>query len=228
MPRSQPIIAIDGPSGSGKSTVSKMLARRLGYVYLDTGAMYRCVGLLALRQGLDPLSDEALSPVLDGLAIRFELGDGETQKVFCNDQEVTLEIRRPEVSQAASKASSRPLVREKLVAMQRKMGARGGVVMEGRDIGTNVFPHADFKFFVTASAVERARRRFLELQARGDRTTYEDVLADQLERDKRDSERELNPLIQAPDAILIDTSNMSIDTVVEALAAVVEDRFRTC
>jgi len=222
MKRERPIVAIDGPSGSGKSTVSKRLARRLGYVYIDTGAMYRCVGLLALETGVDPLDGESLHPLLADLAIRFEPGDGEQQRVICNERDVTTAIREHEVSQAASKASSVGAVRTRLVAMQRELGATGGAVMEGRDIGTNVFPDAEVKIFLTASAEERAQRRYAELLMRGEDVEYEQILADQLERDKRDSERELNPLVMADDAILVDTSNLTIDQVIDKLAQIVE------
>jgi len=221
MSRSLQIVAIDGPSGSGKSTVSKMLANQLGFVYLDTGAMYRCVGLLALRQGIEPTDEHGLLPLLAGLSIRFTPGEEERQRVFCNNEDVTEAIREHEVSQAASKASSVGPVRERLVAMQREMGNIGGVVMEGRDIGTNVFPDAEVKIFLTASAEERAQRRYAELLLRGEDVEFEQILADQLERDKRDSERELNPLVIAPDAILLDTSNLTIDQVVEKMVKLV-------
>lgn len=219
--REKPIVAIDGPSGSGKSTVSKLLARKLGFVYLDTGAMYRCVGLLALRNGVDPLDAEGLVPFLEDLTISFSPGKKGGQKVICNGEDVTRAIRQPEISQAASKASSVAVVRTKLVAMQREMGADGGVVMEGRDIGTNVFPDAEMKFFLIASPQERAKRRHLELIRREEKVDFQTVLIEQYERDERDSSRELNPLIQAPDAHLVDTSNLTIEQVVDELAAIV-------
>ena len=219
--RSRPIVAIDGPSGSGKSTVSKMLAERLNFIYLDTGAMYRCVGLLARRAGSDPLDAAALAPLLDRLEIYFEPDGRGGQRVFCNREDVTAEIRRHEVSQAASQASSLPAVRTRLVAMQRQMGAGGGVVMEGRDIGTNVFPDAEVKVFLVAGDEERARRRVRELAQRGQAVDFAQVLADQRERDRRDSERDLNPLRQAPDAIALDTTGLTVDQVVDRLAMLV-------
>ncbi len=224
MKRERPIVAIDGPSGSGKSTVSKLLARRLGFMYLDTGAMYRCVGLLAMRRGLDPLDAQALEPLLADLRISF-VPDGQGgQRVLCQNEDVTTAIREHEVSQMASKASRVAAVRTRLVAMQREMGAGGGVVMEGRDIGTNVFPDAEVKVFLVASAEQRARRRWLELQARGENVDYETILTDQHERDERDSSRELNPLVQAPDAHRLDTSDLTIEQVVERLAELVTQR----
>jgi len=219
MSRAKPIVAIDGPSGSGKSTVSKLVAQQLGFVYLDTGAMYRCVGLLALRRRVDPLNEDEFQTLLDKLTISFARDQQGGQQVLVNGEQVTRAIRGHEVSQAASKVSSLPVVRARLVAMQRAMGAGGGVVMEGRDIGTNVFPDAEVKVFLTASAQVRARRRYEELKARGEDVEYGVVLTDQLERDERDSRRELNPLDLAPDAHLLDTSNLTIDQVVAQIVA---------
>jgi cytidylate kinase len=223
MKQRRPIVAIDGPSGAGKSTVSKMLARRLGFLYLDTGAMYRCVGLLALRHAVDPLSPNDLAPLLADLRISFVPDAGGDQLTLCNGEDVTELIRAHEVSQTASKASSVGAVRTRLVAMQREMGAAGGVVMEGRDIGTNVFPDAEVKIFLVASAEQRARRRWQELRARGESVEFEAVLADQRERDQRDSERALNPLVPAPDAHLVDTSDLTIEQVVDRLAELVRN-----
>jgi cytidylate kinase len=224
MPREKPIIAVDGPSGAGKSTISKEVARRLGFVYLDTGAMYRCVGLLALQRGIDPRDGAALVPSLADLRIAFEPDGQGGQRVFCNGEDVTAAIRRHEVSQAASQSSALPAVRAKLVAMQREMGAAGGVVMEGRDIGTNVFPDAEIKIFLTATAEERARRRAKELAERGEPVDFAAVLADQLERDRRDASRELNPLIQAPDAILVDATNLTIEQTVDVIARLAQSQ----
>ncbi len=219
MKRERCVVAIDGPSGAGKSTISKGVAAQLGFIYLDTGAMYRCVGLLLLRRNADPLDEEALREVLTDLAIDFRAGEGEDQRVLCNDEDVTLAIREHAVSEAASRASSVPLVREKLVAMQRRMGAAGGVVMEGRDIGTNVFPDAEVKIFLTAAAEVRAERRVNQLQQLGQTADYPSILEDQRRRDKRDSERAVNPLIQAPDAVLLDCSDLTIPQVIEQIVA---------
>jgi cytidylate kinase len=216
--RTRPIVAIDGPSGAGKSTIGKLLAQRLGFLYLDTGAMYRCVGLLALRRGVAVDDEAALAPLLGDLRVDFAPDGRGGQRVICNGEDVTDAIRRHEVSGAASRASAAPAVRAKLVAMQRELAAAGGVVMEGRDIGTNVFPDAEVKFFLTATAAERARRRTLELAGRGQPADFAAVLAEQLDRDRRDSARELNPLIQAPDAVLVDATNMTIDEVVDHMA----------
>jgi len=215
--REKPIIAIDGPSGAGKSTISKLVARRLGFVYLDTGAMYRCVGLLALRRNVDPLDAEAVAAFLPNLSIEFRLSVHGAQQVICNGEDVSDAIREHPVSQAASKTSSRAVVREKLVAMQREMGRAGGVVMEGRDIGTNVFPDAEVKVFLTATPQERARRRVGQLEAAGQPADYEKILADQLERDRRDASRKLNPLVRAADAIEVDSSDIAIEQVVDKI-----------
>ncbi len=221
MKRERPIIAIDGPSGAGKSTISQRLARRLGFVYIDSGAMYRCVGLLALRRGAAANDAAALAPLLRDLRIAFEPDGRGGQRVRCNGEDVTDAIRRHEISQAASEASALPQVRAKLVAMQRELGAAGGVVMEGRDIGANVFPDAEVKFFLTATAEERARRRALELAGRGEPADFAAVLADQLDRDRRDSGRALNPLVQLPEAIAVDATTMTIEEVVERMAQAV-------
>lgn len=225
MKRERCVVAIDGPSGAGKSTISKGVAAQLGFIYLDTGAMYRCVGLLLLRRGVDPLDEQALGEVLADLAIEFRTDAGADQRTICNGEDVTRAIREHAVSEAASRASSVPLVREKLVAMQRRMGAAGGVVMEGRDIGTNVFPDAEVKVFLTAGAEVRAERRVKQLLQSGQQADYETILADQLRRDRRDSERAVNPLIQAPDAVLLDSSALTIFQVIERIVALVR---RSC
>ncbi|MDP8221881.1 MAG: (d)CMP kinase [Candidatus Lernaella stagnicola] len=222
MTRRQPIVAIDGPSGAGKSTISKLVAERLGFVYLDTGAMYRCVGWLSLEQGIDPLDEAAVATLLEDLQIQFVRNEDGDQRVVCNGRDITSAIREHRVSQAASKASSLPRVREKLVAMQRDMGVAGGVVMEGRDIGTNVFPDAEIKVFLTATAEERARRRVKQLVIAGREADFDAILADQIERDRRDSQRDLNPLVQAADAVVVDSTEWSIDRVVSHITALAE------
>lgn len=215
--REKPIVAIDGPSGSGKSTISRLAAQALSFVYLDTGAMYRCVGLLALRGDVSFDDQQAVTALLDGLSIAFEADGRGGQRVWCNKEDVTTAIREHPVSQAASKFSSLPLVRSRLVAMQREMGRAGGVVMEGRDIGSNVFPDAEVKVFLTAGADERARRRVEQLRAAGQEADFDAVLADQLERDRRDSTRLVNPLIQAADAIFLDSTDLTIKQVVQRI-----------
>lgn len=203
------LVAIDGPAGAGKSTVARRLAARLGFTYLDTGAMYRCVGLLSLREpGREP------AQLADGAAIELGgRGPGEDGPVLLDGQDVSAEIRTPEVSEAASQVASDPAVREALVAKQRELIAAGNWVAEGRDIGTVVAPDAALKVFLTASAQERARRRAAELGA-----DVDTVLAEQALRDERDSGREHSPLRAAPGAEILDTSGLDIEEVVERIA----------
>ena len=210
------IIAIDGPSGAGKSTVAKKVAKRLGYLYIDTGAMYRAVGLKALRSTV-PLNDSQRIIALAHSA-RIELkGSVESYQVFLDGEEVTRDIRVEAVSQAASKVSALSEVRRILVEAQQKMGAAGSVVMEGRDIGTKVFPNADLKVFLNATENTRAERRFLENQQRGVLMSLEETLADIRERDERDSLRADSPLVRANDALSLDTSEKSIEEVVQVI-----------
>jgi len=214
------VIAIDGPAGAGKSTVARQLADVLGYVYLDSGAMYRCVGLLAVRQGVAPDDAGALA---EAAQIAFDPGAvGEPQRVLLNGEDVTAAIRTPEASQMASKVAANPTVRCAMVALQQAMGVQGGVVMEGRDIGTVVFPNAELKVFLTASPEERARRRHAELVARGEEIAYETVLDEQRERDRRDSTREASPLIAAEDAVVLLSDGKSIDALVALLVSKVK------
>ena len=205
------VVAVDGPSGAGKSTVAKLVAETLDIDYIDTGAMYRAVGLKFLRTGVED-SEKEMRDVLEKTEIDLDGG-----RVLLDGEDVSGLIRTPEVTMAASKYSALPFVREKLVAMQRDMGARKSVVMDGRDIGTNVFPNARFKFFITASAETRAKRRHLELLEKGMNESFEDVLADIEKRDLDDSSRELNPLAQAEDAILVETDDLGISQVLDCL-----------
>jgi cytidylate kinase len=205
------VVAIDGPSGAGKSTVAKLVAEALGIDYIDTGAMYRAIALKFLRSDAAD-SEEKMRTVLDETEIDLDGG-----RILLDGEDVSGLIRTPEVTMAASKYSALPAVREKLVAMQREMGARKSVVMDGRDIGTNVFPNAEFKFFITASAGTRAKRRHAELIEKGMDERFEDVLSDIVKRDKDDTERKLNPLAQADDAILVDTDDLGITEVLECL-----------
>jgi CMP/dCMP kinase len=218
----EPIVAIDGPSGAGKSTVSRAVAEKLGFVYIDTGAMYRCVGLIALHEELACEESGPLEKLLADLDIRFV--PGATQGVQCNGENVTKAIREHEVSKAASDFSALPSVRQRLVAMQREMGRAGGVVMEGRDIGTNVFPDAEVKVFLDARDQVRAMRRFEELKSKGTPVDFETILADQKRRDENDRSRELNPLTRAADAVVVDTSGLSIEMVVEAICNLVKKK----
>ena len=217
-------MAIDGPAGAGKSAAARELAFRLGVPYLDTGAMYRCVGLLALRIGLVAPFAEAdaatLGELARTLAIRF-FGDPRAQRVALAGEDVTEVLRTPEASQAASQVSAVPAVRRELVPRQREVAAGSGGVVEGRDIGTVVFPAARFKFFVTASPEVRAQRRFDELRSRGVAASWDDVVTEQHERDLRDSSRADSPMIPAPDAVIVDTSTMTLEQVVATLLAAI-------
>ena len=208
------IIAIDGHSSSGKSTMAKDLAREIGYIYIDTGAMYRAVTLYCLRKGYiqgDKIQEEALKADLDKVDISFRY-NAETGRpdTYLNGEKVEKEIRSMEVADKVSLVAALGFVRRAMVAKQQEMGKAKGIVMDGRDIGTVVFPNAELKVFVTASPEVRARRRLEELQAKGEQTTYEDVLANVKKRDYIDSTREESPLRQAPDALVLDNSNMTI------------------
>jgi len=230
--RHQPVVAIDGPAGAGKTVVTRRVAQRLGYLLVDTGALYRTVALAARRRGIDWDDRAGLGSLTAELeragAIRFEARPG-SPRVLLGDEDVTLAIRSEDVSQGASKVSAVPEVRAALLELQRAAGRNGGVVLEGRDIGTVVFPDAEAKFYLTASTEVRARRRYDELVARGSAADFEQVRQDVLERDRRDSSRPVAPLRQAPDAELVDSSALAVDEVVERIVArvrAVEQRLR--
>jgi len=210
------IIAVDGPSGAGKSSSSRLLAERLGYRYIDTGALYRVVGLLAWEQQINPDDPDRLAALCDGLALRFVSSPAGVH-LFLGDRDITADIRQPEVSQMASKVSAQPIVRQRLLTLQRDMGKDGGVVMEGRDIGTVVFPDADIKFYLDASPEERGRRRYVELQQQGIPITLATTVQEMSERDQRDSGREHAPLRRAVDAVTVDTTTLSLVEVVDLL-----------
>jgi CMP/dCMP kinase len=217
------IIAMDGPGGAGKSTVARELAARLGYLYIDTGAMYRSVALKALREGLDLNDAEALVQAAERAEIRLETSPDGT-RVWLDGQEVTREIRTAEVTEAASRVSTVLGVREAMVRRQREWGEVGGVVMEGRDIGTVVFPHAQVKVYLDASPAERARRRSAELAAQGVVVPPEVIARQLAERDARDSDREASPLVRAPDAVPINTDGLRAADVVERVLALCRER----
>ncbi len=219
------IVAIDGPAGAGKSTVSKLLARRLGFALVDTGAIYRCVALIARREGIASDDDARLGELLGRIHIHFQVV-GEENHVFLDGQDVSSEIRTPEISMGASQVSSRPVVRSGLLALQRRLAleAEKGAILEGRDIGTVVFPDADAKFFLQASAEVRARRRFEELFQKGVEASLEQVLADQTQRDRDDSARAVAPLKAAEDAIHVDSSSLPLSEVVHAMENEIQRR----
>ena len=214
------VVAIDGPAGAGKSTVSQMAAKKLGFTYIDTGAMYRAVAWKALQKKVE-ITDEVILSVLPDIEITLSYKDGKT-KVFVGEREVTEEIRTPEINKIVSKVAALPKVREKLTELQRKMGEKGNVLMDGRDIGTFVFPNAEVKIFLTASVEERARRRYEELKLKGFDVDLKEIEKDIEKRDKLDSERETAPLKQAEDAVLLDTTGLSIDEVVEKIVKLCE------
>ena len=206
------VVAIDGPAGAGKSTVAQLAARELGYTYIDTGAMYRAVAWKTLQQG-GPVTDELILSVVPDIDVDLQYVDGKT-RVFVDGREVTGEIRTPEINKIVSQVARLGPVREKMVDLQRKMGERGAVLMDGRDIATNVLPNADVKIFLTASIEERARRRCKELREKGYDVDIEGIKSDIAARDKADSEREISPLVKAEDAMLLDTTGLTIDEVV--------------
>ena len=212
------IIAIDGPSGAGKSTLAKRLAKELGFIYVDTGAMYRALALKVLREGVDLADDASMARLIGSTTIDLRQVEGALQ-VLLDGADVAAEIRTPQVSQMASKASALGAVRARLLELQRDMARRGSIVAEGRDIGTVVFPQADVKIFLQASAAERARRRFAELQGAGQSVDLTETLREIEERDKRDSERDLAPLRQADDALMIDSSGVDADQVTARVLA---------
>jgi cytidylate kinase len=206
------IIAIDGPSGAGKSTLAKRLARELGFIYLDTGAMYRALALKVLRRGIDLADDDALNAIVDATDIDLRETKGKLE-VLLDGNDVASDIRTPEVSQMASKVSALKKVRGRMLELQRALGRRGSIVAEGRDIGTVIFPEAEVKIFLDASVPERARRRYEELRAAGRYVDFQETMREMEERDKRDSERDLAPLRQAEDALLIDSSSVNAEEV---------------
>ena len=214
-------IAIDGPSGAGKSTIARILARELGCLYVDTGALYRTVGYAALNRGVAPGDLKEVEPMLSAITVELRHENGE-QRVWLDGQDVTGYIRTPEVSMAASAISALPAVRRYLFDLQQDTARRQSVIMDGRDIGTVVLPFADVKIFLTASAEDRARRRYLELTEKGMSVSFDDVLADMKERDYNDSHRAAAPLKPAEDAVLVDTSGNTLEQSVAQPKAIVE------
>ena len=217
-------IAIDGPSGAGKSTLARMAASRFGLIYVDTGAIYRCVGLYTYRKGVDSKDAESVSALLGEIDIEIRYDENGVQRMILNGADVSSDIRMPPLSISASDVSAMPAVRAFLLDMQRSMAVRYDVIMDGRDIGTVVLPDAGLKVFLTASAKARAQRRLAELREKGVKTTYREVLRDINYRDKNDSTRAEAPLRQAEDAVLLDTSELSLEESFEALSEIITEK----
>lgn len=213
-------VAIDGPAGAGKSSAARLVAKRLGYLYIDTGAMYRAFTWAMLQEKIDIGDAEAVRALTERIDIRLEPLEDKC-RVFVGEREVTDAIRTQDISSRVSSVSALAVVREKLVQLQRNMAEGGGVILDGRDIGTVVLPHADVKIFLTADAEVRAKRRYDELQQKGDKTPYAQILAETKQRDKQDSERAAAPLRQAADAVVLDTSGYTLEQSVEAILALV-------
>ena len=217
-------VAVDGPSGAGKSTIAKRIAAELGIVYVDTGAMYRSVGLYTFRKGVDPKDAEAVTALLPEITVDMRYGDDGLQRMILNGEDVTTDIRLPQISMYASAVSAITAVRAFLLEMQRDLARRNSVIMDGRDISTVVLPNAEVKIFLTAEAETRAKRRELELQERGTPEPFEKILKELLERDYNDSHRAEAPLRQAEDAVLIDTTNLNFEESKDALLKVIREK----
>ncbi len=216
------MIAIDGPAGSGKSTVARLVADKLGYLYIDTGAMYRAVALEALRRGLTLEQQDEIIDIANELEMQFSRDESGNLKLIVDGEDVSEEIRLPEVTELSSPVSAIPEVRRRLVELQRQMGARGGVVMEGRDIQTVVFPEAQVKIFLTASEDERVRRRLAELQQKGVNATFAEVKRTLMERDERDTARDVAPLLKAEDGVELNTDGLTVEEVAKAVLDIVK------
>ena len=217
------VVAIDGPAGSGKGTITKLIAEKRNLVSIDTGAMYRCVTLDCLNKGIEPNNIEGIKNVLKNINIELTKVNGE-QKVFLNGKDVSKEIRETKVDDVVAKYAAIKQIRDKVTPMQRKMGETQNIIMEGRDIGTVVFPNADVKIFLDCSVEERAKRRYKQDIEKGIEITYEEVLESIKERHKLETERDIAPFIKADDAIVVDSTNMSIDEVVETILKIIDEK----
>ncbi len=220
------IVTVDGPSGAGKSTLARMLAKELGFKYVDTGALYRAVGWWVKKKGLDPESEEDLRKACEGIQLWVDWDPSGCMRVLCDGQDITDELRGEAMGMVASKVSAKGVVREYLWRLQRELGDNGSMVFEGRDMGTQVFPHAPVRFFLTASLKERARRRWLETSARSDTLSLEKVLEEMQKRDEQDSSRELAPLRIPPGAVVLDTTSFTPEEVLERMVREVRVRLR--
>lgn len=216
-------IAIDGPGGAGKSTVSRRAAEHFGFLYVDTGAIYRTIGLAAARKGIDTRDKKAVIAMLPELAIELKYLDGE-QKMFLDGEDVSKIIRLPEVSMYASNVSAMQEVRDFLTDMQRDIAKKNNVIMDGRDIGTVILPNADLKIFLTASLKARALRRYKELIAKGETQSLEDVMLDMKKRDDQDTNRAAAPLVAADDAVLLDSGNLTLEETIDAVCSLISER----
>ena len=219
------IVAIDGPAGSGKGTITKLIAEKRNLVSIDTGAMYRCVALDCLNNEIESTNLDGIEKVLEKIQIELKKINGE-QKVFLNGKDVSREIREPKVDDVVAKYAAIKQIRDKVTPMQRKMGETQNIIMEGRDIGTVVFPNADVKIFLDCSVEERARRRYKQDLEKGIETTYEEVLASIKERHRLETERDIAPFVKAEDAIVVDSTNMSIDEVVETILKIIDEKLK--
>ncbi len=211
-------VAVDGPAGAGKSTIAKLVAKKKGYIYVDTGAMYRGLAIHFLKKGIDPDDKDAVAEACDDADVKIGYENG-IQQVWLNGENITSMLRTEEVGNMASKTSAIPAVREKLLELQRSLARNEDVIMDGRDIGTNILPNADVKIYLTASVETRAKRRYDELREKGEECSLEDISRDIQERDERDMNRETAPLKKAEDAILVDSSDMTIQEVVDTICS---------
>lgn len=217
------IVAVDGPAGSGKGTITKLVGEKRNLVYIDTGAMYRCVTLDCINNNVDYTDIAGIEKVLDKISIELKIEDG-VQKVYLNGKDVSQEIREDKVNNLVSEYSAVKEVRDKITPMQQEMGKNQDIIMEGRDIGTAVFPNADVKIFLDCDVKERARRRYIQNQQKGINSTYEEILENIIKRERINSTREVAPFIKAEDAILIDSTNMTIEEVVNRVIEIIDEK----